>query len=102
MSIFDAIAIEAAAKALYAKACEQRGFRNDIDEMWEMSEFRESCTDGLKAALDAAEASLRERGNLELVYLEATDKWLSFMFHKKAIEGKTTGPVAIIRIEQKP
>lgn len=58
----DEIAVEAAAKALYAQACEQRGFDNDIDEVWEISEFRENCMAGLNAALSAAFKSASERG----------------------------------------
>lgn len=55
-------AIEMAAKALYATACKQRGFRNDIDEVWESSEFRENCMAGLADAIAAYFASMKAQG----------------------------------------
>ena len=73
-SIFDAEAIEAATKALHSPPSQH-------------PDFVTMAT----AALHAAEASLRERGKLELVPIKVIERELD----------STCNPVAIIKLEEK-
>lgn len=83
MTIFDKTAVEAAAKGMYDMGNKRFG-----DDTWDGAapEAKSHYIEGARAALSAAEASMRERGRL----MEDGDWWA----------GKTPdykGPVTIIR-----